>query len=141
MGYNIEPTSSSTNQNAALMIDRSLDFSNNEYLNSYYLKLCGGCVTRMTGMFSSTMYKKTDFTLNNFVVCLCFSSVQRKSQANVIKVSAVILNLFSFSLFDPHVTDKPEMMYVSCSLFSRSDNDKPNREISASLWLLPMNIK
>ena len=31
VGYNIEPTSSSTNQNAALMIDHWLDFTNSPY--------------------------------------------------------------------------------------------------------------
>ena len=31
MGHNIQPTSSSNNQNAALIIDQSLDFTNNFY--------------------------------------------------------------------------------------------------------------
>ena len=34
VGYNIEPTSSTTNQNAALIIDHLLDFTNKIYCNS-----------------------------------------------------------------------------------------------------------
>ena len=44
---------------------------------------------------------KTDFNLNNIATTL------KNSPANVIKVSAAIVNLVSFSLFDRH-SDKPE---------------------------------
>ena len=37
VGYNIWPTSSSTNQNAALMIDHKLDFTNAQKFYSYVL--------------------------------------------------------------------------------------------------------
>ena len=81
----------------------------------------------MTG-FSSTVdkKKKTDITLNNIITTLSVSFFGgKKSRANVIKVSAVILNFVRFSLFDRHDSDKPEMIYISCSLFNRSDSDKP----------------
>ena len=42
---------------------------------------------------------KTDFNLNSIIATLIFSSV-KNSQATVIEVSAAILNLVSFPLFD-----------------------------------------
>ena len=75
--------------------------------------------------FSSTMDTKTDITLNNIRTTLSVSFFGKKSRANVIKVSAVILNFVRLSLFDQHDSDKLEMMYIICSLFNRSDSDKP----------------
>ena len=50
---------------------------------------------------------KTDFKLNNII-----ATSLKNSPANVIKVSAAILNLVSFSLFDRRDSDKPEKINI-----------------------------
>ena len=51
---------------------------------------------------------KSDFTLNNTIAILClFFSLVKDSPANTIKVSAAILKVVSFSLFDRCDSDKP----------------------------------
>ena len=42
-------------------------------------------------------------------------------------MSAVILKLVSFSLFDQYDSDKPEMIYIVGLLFNPSDRDKPEK--------------
>ena len=47
------------------------------------LQLCGDCVTRMTGKFSSTMDTKTDFNLNNIIATLSVSFFGKNSRGQM----------------------------------------------------------
>ena len=52
-----------------------------------------------------------------------------KSRANIIEVLAGILNLVSFSLFDRHDSDKPEMiLYIGGSLFNPTSKQQQQQQ-------------
>lgn len=71
------------------------------------------CLTRMTskskGLSSQALWnrKLTLIWIALWRICLSISSV-KNSLTNVIKVSATILNLVGFSLFEWHNSDEPE---------------------------------
>ena len=69
----------------------------------------------------------------------------KNSLANVIKISAAILNLVSFSLFDRRDSDKPEMIHQGHEAFSEHSRGQQctfmslaallfNRSNSVNLW-------
>ena len=70
-GYNIQPRSSSTNQNAALVIDHQLDFTKVQYTFNKLYKGESQFCNHGTSSKISLGFTPRNYTKNNTYMCVC----------------------------------------------------------------------
>ena len=95
----------------------------------------------MTGKFSRTIDKKTDFTLNNIITTLSVSFFGKKIRGQMLsKCPLLFLTLLVFhcSIDTTAINRKWYMLIVHCFIEATAISLK--HKYLAPLWLLPMNI-